>query len=105
MVNAETGEIYAEAGDEVSEQLLEELDDAGFDEVALLDIDHINTGSFIRNTLSVDKNMAREEALSLLVSTSPERPKIGDPHTFRSAVSIFLKSAGSGAVRSMNMTW
>ncbi len=63
MVNGETGEIYAEAGDEVSEQLLEELDDAGFDELALLDIDHINTGSFIRYTLSVDKNPSREQAL------------------------------------------
>ena len=30
MVNAETGEIYAEAGDEVNEKVLEDLTDAGF---------------------------------------------------------------------------
>ena len=44
MVNAETGELYAEAGDEADrEGRWKELDDAGFDEIiALLDIDHVN---------------------------------------------------------------
>ena len=85
MVNGETGEIYAEAGDEVSEQLLEELDDAGFDEIALLDIDHINTGSFIRNTLAVDKNQSREQALIDIYRVM--RP--GEPPTLDTAETLF----------------
>src|SRR6202008_3917083 len=32
-------------------------------ELPLLDIDHVNVGAYIRNTLSVDKNMTREDAL------------------------------------------
>ena len=56
MVNPETGEIYAEAGDEITEKLLKMLIDAGYDEITILDIDHVNTGAYIRNTLAVDKN-------------------------------------------------
>ncbi|MBN9028091.1 MAG: DNA-directed RNA polymerase subunit beta, partial [Rhizobiales bacterium] len=63
IVNPSTGEVYAEAGDEISEKLLQILDDAGFDEVTVLDIDHINVGAYIRNTLAVDKNESREDAL------------------------------------------
>ena len=61
MVNPETGEIYAEAGDEITEKLLKALLEAGYDEIAVLDIDHVNTGAYIRNTLAVDKNETREE--------------------------------------------
>ncbi|MBP6012235.1 MAG: DNA-directed RNA polymerase subunit beta [Alphaproteobacteria bacterium] len=85
MVNAETGEIYAEAGDEVTEKMLEELDDAGFDELALLDIDHVNTGAFIRNTLAVDKNQSREQALIDIYRVM--RP--GEPPTLDTAEVLF----------------
>jgi DNA-directed RNA polymerase subunit beta len=85
MVNGETGEIYAEAGDEVTEKMLEELDDAGFDEIALLDIDHVNTGSFIRNTLNVDKNQSREQALIDIYRVM--RP--GEPPTLDTAETLF----------------
>ena len=85
MVNAETGEIYAEAGDEVTEQVLEELTDAGFDELALLDIDHVNTGSYIRNTLLVDKNQSREQALIDIYRVM--RP--GEPPTLDTAETLF----------------
>ena len=56
LVNAQTGEIYAEAGDEITEKLLKALAEAGFDEIPVLDIDHVNVGPYIRNTLAVDKN-------------------------------------------------
>ena len=39
------------------------LTDEGFDEIPVLDIDHITVGPYIRNTLKVDKNSRREEAL------------------------------------------
>src|SRR3546814_13347295 len=62
-INEETGEVIAEAGDELSEPLMNTLVEAGAKEVSLLAIDHINVGAYFRNTLAVDKNPSREEAL------------------------------------------
>ena len=78
MVNLETGEIYAEAGDEITEKLLKALIEAGYDEITVLDIDHVNTGAYIRNTLAVDKNETREErALRHLPGHAPGRAADG----------------------------
>src|SRR6187431_1492782 len=63
LVNPKTGEIYAEAGEEITEKSLKALNEQGYKELPLLDIDHVNVGAYIRNTLSVDKNMTREDAL------------------------------------------
>ncbi|MBV8426023.1 MAG: DNA-directed RNA polymerase subunit beta, partial [Hyphomicrobiales bacterium] len=51
IVNPETGEIYVEAGAEIEPKLLDSLIEAGVTELPLLDIDHINVGAYIRNTL------------------------------------------------------
>src|SRR3546814_7769801 len=51
------------SGDELSETLLKTLAEAGAKEVSILAIDHINVGAYIRNTLAVDKNTSREEAI------------------------------------------
>ena len=56
IVDMQSGEIFAEAGGEITGKLLEELIERGYDELTMLDIDHVNTGPYIRNTLSVDKN-------------------------------------------------
>ncbi len=85
LVNAQTGEIFAEAGDEISEKLLKLLTDAGFDEVPVLDIDHVTIGPYIRNTLNVDKNSSREEALFDIYRVM--RP--GEPPTLESAQNMF----------------
>ncbi len=85
MVNPTTGEIYAEAGDEISEKLLVALTDAGFDEIPVLDIDHMTIGPYIRNTLNVDKNSSREEALFDIYRVM--RP--GEPPTVESAQKMF----------------
>ena len=50
LVNEKTGEIFAEAGDEINEKLLAALKDGGYSKLNILDIDHINTGAYIRNT-------------------------------------------------------
>ena len=63
LVNPKTGEIYAEAGEEITEKNLKVLIEEGYKELPLLDIDHVNVGAYIRNTLAVDKNMTREDAL------------------------------------------
>jgi DNA-directed RNA polymerase subunit beta len=80
-----TGEIFAEAGDEISAKSLPLLIEAGFDELPLLDIDHVNIGPYIRNTLAVDKNNNREEALFDIYRVM--RP--GEPPTPESAEAMF----------------
>ncbi|RCL01138.1 MAG: beta subunit/140 kD subunit [Candidatus Tokpelaia sp. JSC085] len=63
IVNYETGEIYLEAGDAIDEKTLKVLRDANVDEISILDIDHVNVGAYMRNTLAVDKNESRQDAL------------------------------------------
>ena len=63
LYDPQTGEIFAEAGDEITAKTLPALIEAGFAELPLLDIDHVNIGPYIRNTLAVDKNSSREDAL------------------------------------------
>ena len=85
LINETTGEIYIEAGDEVSPENLEKLDQAGIDRLELLDIDHINTGPWIRNTLKVDKAEDRDHALSDIYRVM--RP--GEPPTRETAEALF----------------
>src|SRR5438874_3620246 len=85
LVNPKTGEIYAEAGEEVTEKNLKVLNEAGYKELLLLDIDHVNVGAYIRNTLGVDKNMTREDALFDIYRVM--RP--GEPPTLDTAESMF----------------
>jgi len=85
LINESTGEIYIEAGDEVSAENLEKLDKAGIDRIELLDIDHVTTGPWIRNTLAADKAEEREQALSDIYRVM--RP--GEPPTLETAESLF----------------
>ncbi|GAA4816006.1 DNA-directed RNA polymerase subunit beta [Sphingosinicella ginsenosidimutans] len=85
LINEKTGEIYIEAGDEVSAENLEKLDKAGVDRIELLDIDHVNTGAWIRNTLKADKAEDRDQALSDIYRVM--RP--GEPPTRETAEALF----------------
>ena len=51
----------------------------------VLDIDHVNTGAYIRNTLAVDKNETREDALFDIYRVM--RP--GEPPTIETAEAMF----------------
>lgn len=85
VVNIETGEIYLEAGDELDEKTLPILGETGMDEVEILDIDHVNVGAYIRNTLAVDKNESRQDALFDIYRVM--RP--GEPPTIETAEAMF----------------
>ncbi|QND46873.1 DNA-directed RNA polymerase subunit beta [Rhizobium lusitanum] len=85
IVNVQTGEIYLEAGDEIDEKTLPVILKAGFDEIPVLGIDHINVGAYIRNTLSADKNENRQDALFDIYRVM--RP--GEPPTMDSAEAMF----------------
>src|ERR1700727_2432207 len=85
LVNPKTGEIYVEAGEEITENLLKVLNEKGNKELPILDIDHVNVGAYIRNTLHADKNMTREDALFDIYRVM--RP--GEPPTLDSAQAMF----------------
>ncbi len=85
LVNPKTGEIYIEAGEEITEKNLKVLIEAGYKELPLLDIDHVNVGAYIRNTLVADKNMTREDALFDIYRVM--RP--GEPPTVDTAEAMF----------------
>ena len=95
IINEENGAIYVEAGDELTLEMdrdgdiiggsLKELIDAGITDIPVLDIDNINVGPYIRNTMSSDKNMNRETALMDIYRVM--RP--GEPPTVDAASALF----------------
>ena len=95
IINEETGAIYVEAGDELTLEhdkdgavnggTLQELLEAGIVKIPTLDIDNINVGPYIRNTMSVDKNMGRDTALMDIYRVM--RP--GEPPTVDAASALF----------------
>jgi DNA-directed RNA polymerase subunit beta len=85
MVNEETGEIYAEAGEELTEESITMLVEEGFNILPTLDIDHVNVGAFMRNTMSNDKNQTREQALVDIYRVM--RP--GEPPTLETGEALF----------------
>ena len=84
-VNMETGEIYAEAGDELDATSIAVLEEQGFTTIEVLDIDHVTVGAYMRNTLKVDKNSIREDALFDIYRVM--RP--GEPPTVEAAEAMF----------------
>ena len=85
MVNGKTGEIYIEAGEEITEDHLQVFEDAGYKEINTLDIDHVNVGPYIRNTMMGDKCENEEMALSEIYRVM--RP--GEPPTRETADALF----------------
>ena len=95
IINEETGAIYVEAGDELTLETdrdgqviggtVKELMDAGLTTIPVLDIDNVNVGPYIRNTMASDKNMSRETALMDIYRVM--RP--GEPPTVEAASSLF----------------
>jgi DNA-directed RNA polymerase subunit beta len=85
MVNVETGEIYVEAGDELTLDNIAILREAGFPEIVTINVDHINIGAYVRNTMAVDKNHSREQALIDIYRVM--RP--GEPPTAETAETLF----------------
>jgi len=85
MINEKTGAIYVEAGDELTEEVLEVFAAAGIKEIQVLDIDNISVGSYIRNTLKADKVECMDGALAEIYKVM--RP--GEPPTKETAEALF----------------
>jgi DNA-directed RNA polymerase subunit beta len=95
IINEETGAIYVEGGDELTWELdkegeaiggsVKELLDAGITNIPVLDIDNVNVGAYMRNTMAADKNMSRDTALMDIYRVM--RP--GEPPTVDAAAGLF----------------
>jgi len=85
LVDHDTGEVFAQAGDEVTRPIFDRIVDSKIKAVDVLYIDHINVGPYIRNTLAADKNRTRDEALMDIYRIM--RP--GEPPTVESAENLF----------------
>jgi len=95
IINEETGEIWVEAGDELTLEFDKEenivggtihtLLENGVTDVPTLDIDNVNVGPYIRNTLAADKNLGRDTALMDIYRVM--RP--GEPPTVDAASALF----------------
>ena len=85
LIDEKTGVIYVEAGAELTQDIVDSLGAAGVQEIPTLAIDHINVGPYIRNTLAIDKNTSRQEALIDIYRVM--RP--GEPPTLDTAESLF----------------
>ncbi|HYZ33924.1 MAG TPA: DNA-directed RNA polymerase subunit beta, partial [Crenalkalicoccus sp.] len=84
LVDLQTGEIWAEAGEELTEVKLAAIEQAGLERLPTLAIDQA-VGPWIRNTLAVDKNTNRDEALMDIYRVM--RP--GEPPTPETAETLF----------------
>ena len=75
-----TGEVLAEAGDELTADLIEKLKDAGVVDLPLLHTRGVDTSSSIRDTLALDKTIdtitAQVEIYRRLRPSSPPTPEI-----------------------------
>ena len=85
LVNFDNGEIYAEAGEEITADHLETFEEIGINAFDTIDVDHINIGGYIRNSLNADKNRNREMALIDIYRVM--RP--GEPPTLETAEGLF----------------
>ena len=73
IIDEQTGEVWVEAGDEITDNTIKKGDtvygtlhqllEKGIDSIPVLDIDDVNIGPYIRNTMHVDKNFDRQSAL------------------------------------------
>ncbi len=95
IINEETGEIWIEAGEELTWEVDEKTGDVtggslsklinnGINEIPTLDIDNVNIGPYIRNTMMADKNFNYEMALVDIYRVM--RP--GEPPTLDAAINL-----------------
>ncbi|MFC5303081.1 DNA-directed RNA polymerase subunit beta [Azospira restricta] len=62
IIDRETGEVLANANDEITESLLKKLQEAGVEELQTLYTNDLDRGAFISNTLRTDETVSRQAA-------------------------------------------
>ena len=85
IINEKTGEIYFESSDEITSETIDRIKELKITKIPVLEIDGINIGSFIRDTLRVDKNLSPEESVVEIYKVL--RP--GEPPNLETAFEVF----------------
>jgi len=85
IVDEETGEIIGGANDEITEEMVEKLREAGIKDVPTLYINDLDHGPYISNTLTIDPTATQLEALVEIYRMM--RP--GEPPTKDAAEGLF----------------
>jgi len=85
IVNQETGEIVANANDEITEELMEQMKEAGVKEFTTIFTNDLDQGPFISSTLSIDSTTTQLEAQVEIYRMM--RP--GEPPTKDAAENLF----------------
>ncbi len=85
IVDTSTGEVLFQCNEEVTEERLEELRDAGVESINVLFIDNLNVGPYLRNTILADKLQGPEEAMMEIY----RRLRPGDPPALETAQNLF----------------
>ncbi len=84
-VDERTGEVLLETNQELSEDKMSELKVRGIHQVKVIFTDNLSYGSFVRDTLLLDKVTSPEEALIEIY----KRMRPGDPPTVEAAKLLF----------------
>ncbi len=85
IIDENTGKIFFEAGYEIDELFIDFIKEHKINKIDVLKTDNIEIGSYIRNTLQLDKARSREEALFEVFKIL--RP--GEPPTIETAENLF----------------
>ena len=85
IVDTETGELLAAANAELTPELIEQLIEAGIEQISTLYVNDLDRGPFISNTLNIDPSTTRLEALVEIYRMM--RP--GEPPTKEAAENLF----------------
>ena len=85
IVDMETGEVLVECNEELTEESVSMLLDKGITEIETLYIDNVIVGSFLRDTLLVDKIESTEEGVMEIY----RRLRPGEPPTYDAALKHF----------------
>ncbi len=85
IIDTETGELLAPANTELTPELIEQLIEAGIEQISTLFVNDLDRGPFISNTLNIDPSTTRLEALVEIYRMM--RP--GEPPTKEAAENLF----------------
>ncbi len=85
VVDESTGEIIMECNEELTQAHLDDFKERGINEIDLLYLDPLTTGTAIRDTLIADKTMSQDEAIIEIY----RRLRPGDPPTLDTATNLF----------------
>ena len=87
LLNPLTGEIFLKIGSSISKENLDNILELNINTLTIADVDPINKGSYLIDTLNIDKNNSKEEAINDIYKVL--RP--GEPPSFEVANEIFNK--------------